>query len=285
MQITKLFISGLSLSLLLALAGCENDTVRTTSNTNTQLATKAMNTLEEESLLILSNQTYLTQKEVRADDTFIAPENLQISEISDTHVSLNWIHSDEDNSSIGFFIFYTELEDGTNFDTTKPEFDNSKIINSPDQLDLTLLYLKPNTRYGARVGSFKKTEENNTTSNIEILLGDWNTTTVEFQTKAEKEALIEPEYRLWCENHQSTVILIQNIDTSVDGVRIYRNIKGEARPGLLIEDNITITGEYIDSNNTNGLNPDYTNYEYTLKSYKDINGTREESTGITKSAE
>ena len=70
MQTTKIFISGLSLSLILALVGCEKDrtiaaNTATQANTaNITLNTKAMNTLEEESLLMLSNQTYLTQKEI-----------------------------------------------------------------------------------------------------------------------------------------------------------------------------------------------------------------------------
>ena len=300
MKITKLFISGLSLSLLVALAGCENGNTAATTNNGTALSTNAMSTsLEEESLHILSNQTYLTQKEVR-DNAFIAPVKLKAYDINDTNVSLNWYHDDQDDSSDGFFLFYTELADGTDFNTTKPLFDNSRIINSPDQFDTTLLSLKADTRYGARVAAFKTTLDNDAPASIDILLGDWNKTTVEFRTQVaqdqnnsddpqdpgeEEPMLAEPDYRLWCENNESTIIAIENIDGSVDGVRIYRNFKGESRPGTLIEDNITTIGEYTDNNNTNGLKPDYTNYEYTLKSYKDTNGTREESTGITKSAD
>jgi hypothetical protein len=300
MQITKLFISGLSLSLLLALAGCENSNTTATTNdaTTTALSTNAVKTsLEEESLHILSNQTYLTQKEVR-DNAFIAPVKLKAYDINDTNASLNWYHDDLDDSSDGFFLFYTELEDGVDFNATKPLFDNSRIVNSPDQLNTLLSLLKPDTRYGARIASFKTTIDNGAPTNIDILLGDWNKTTTEFRTQIAQDqnnsddnnsqqepTLAEPDYRLWCENNESTVIAIENIDSSVDGVRIYRNIKGEARPGELVEDNITNSGEYIDNNNSNGLKPSYHNFEYTVKSYKDVNGTREESNGITKAAE
>ncbi len=299
MKITKLFISGLSISLLLALGGCENGNTKTaTANNASTLSIKAMNTLEEESLNILSNQTYLTEKEVR-DNAFIAPINLKVKDINETNASLNWYHDDQDDSSDGFFIFYTELEDGVDFNATKPQFDNSKIINSPDQFDITLLSLKPDTRYGARVASFKVTLDSEAPSSIDILLGDWNKTTTEFRTQEaqdqnnnndnndsqEETKLAEPKYRVWCEGKESIIISVEEIDNSVDGVRIYRNIKGETRPGELIEDNITNTGEYLDDNNSNGLKPDYHNFEYTVKSYKDVNGTREESEGITKDAD
>ncbi len=298
MKITKLFISGLSLSLILALVGCENENTTAAINDATTLSTNAVNTsLEEESLLILSNQTYITQKEVR-DNAFIAPVKLKAYDINDTNASLEWYHDDLDDTSDGFFLFYTELEDGVDFNETKPLFDNSRIVNSPDQLNTALSLLKPDTRYGARIAAFKTTLDNGAPTNIDILLGDWNKTTVEFKTKTSQDqnssddnnsqqepTLVEPDYRLWCENNESTVVAIENIDNSVDGVRIYRNIKGESRPGELIEDNITNTGEYIDDNNSNGLKPNYHNFEYTVKSYKDENGTREESNGITKAAE
>ena len=298
MQITKLFISSLSLSILLGLSGCGNDNTAENTNSYTLLSTNAINTsLEEESLLILSNQTYLTQKEVRSN-AFIAPVNLKTHDINDTNVSLEWYHNDLDDTTDGFFLFYTELEEDMDFNATKPLFNNSRIINSPDQFSTILSLLKPDTRYGARIAAFKTTLDNDSPTSIDILLGDWNKTTIEFRTKQEQDPndnndnnpeqdpkLAEPDYHLWCENNESIVIAIENIDNSVDGVRIYRNIKGESRPGELIEDNITNTGEYFDDNDTNGLKPTYRNFEYTIKSYKDVNNTREESVGVTKSAD
>ncbi len=291
MQITKLFISSLSLSILLGLSGCGNNNTTMDTNDYTTLSTNTIDrSLEEEALLILSNQTYLTQKEVR-ENAFIAPVELKVYDINDTNASLNWYHDDLDDTADGFFLFYTELEEDMDFNATKPVFDNSRIINSPDQFNTILSLLKPDTRYGARIAAFKTTVDNNTPTSIDILLGDWNKTTTEFRTKKEQnqseqdQQLAESDYNLWCENNESIVIAIENIDNSVDGVRIYRSIKGKSKPGELIEDNITNTGEYFDDNNTNGLKPTYENFEYTIKSYKDENGIRKESTGITKSAD